>query len=214
MNLPFTLDQFLGVFVSYNTTIWPTQIFLNILALVAIALVIRPSAPSRIISAILGSLWLWTGIVYHLLFFSSVNPAARLFALLFIVQGLIFLIFGALRSDLSFHFQKGLKGYAGAVLLAYGLIVYPLLGYLLGHVYPSTPTFGAPCPTTIFTFGILLWTNRKVKFYIIVLPLLWSVIGFGAALKLGIMEDVGLLLAGLIGTFLLFFKRSNSYIVN
>jgi|WetSurMetagenome_2_1015567.scaffolds.fasta_scaffold1055146_2 hypothetical protein len=35
MNLPFTIDQFLGVFISYNTSIWPVQIALNALALVA-----------------------------------------------------------------------------------------------------------------------------------------------------------------------------------
>jgi hypothetical protein len=36
------------------------------------------------------------------------------------------------------------------------------------------------------------------------IPLLWSIIGFGAAVKFGIYEDVGLLVAGLtaIGTII------------
>ena len=203
MNLPFTLEQFLGVFVSYNTTIWPAQIILNLLALIAIILTLRGRPPSRIISVILASLWVWTGVVYHLLFFAVVNPAALLFGVLFIIQGMVFLIFGSLRSAISFRFQSTPQGYAGAVFLAYGLLIYPVLGYFLGHLYPSSPTFGAPCPTTIFTFGLLLWTNRHVAFYIIVLPLLWSIIGFGAALNLGILEDVGLLIAGLVGTVFL-----------
>jgi hypothetical protein len=119
------------------------------------------------------------------------------------VQALIFFIFGVWRSELSFHFERTLHGYAGAVFLAYALVVYPVLGYLLGHSYPSSPTFGAPCPTTIFTFGMLLWTNKRVRLVVFAIPFLWSLFGFSAALKLGIYEDVGLLLAGLVGAFLL-----------
>jgi hypothetical protein len=203
MDLPFASDQFLGVFRAYNTSIWPAQIFLVLLALVAVVLACRSNVPSRTISAILGFLWLWTGIVYHLMFFLAMNPAAMIFGALCVAQGAIFLILGVWRSDLLFHFERSLNGYAGAVLIGYALVVYPVLGHLLGHSYPSSPTFGAPCPTTIFTFGLLLWTSKKVKFLVYLIPFLWSLIGFSAALKLGILEDVGLLLAGLMGAFLL-----------
>jgi len=37
-------------------------------------------------------------------------------------------------------------------------------------------------------------------------PLLWSLIGFGAALSLGIREDFGLLVAGALGTVLLIWR--------
>ncbi|WP_414541485.1 DUF6064 family protein [Nostoc sp. CCY0012] len=29
--------------------------------------------------------------------------------------------------------------------------MYPLIGYALGRIFPTSPTFGVPCPTTIFT---------------------------------------------------------------
>jgi hypothetical protein len=203
MNIPFSPEQFFGVFVGYNTTIWPTQIVLNLLAVVAIALCLRPNVPSRIVSAILGALWMWTGVVYHIMFFSTVNPAAFLFGLIFVAQGFLFVVLGSFRQALMFRFQRTLRGYAGWVLIVYGLLVYPLLGYLLGHVYPASPTFGAPCPSTIFTLGLLLWTTNKVKPYLFILPFLWSIVGFLAALSLGVFEDVGLLLAGVVGTALL-----------
>jgi hypothetical protein len=209
MTLPFTLEQFLGVFAAYNRSIWPIQVLLNALGILAILLCFRSNVPSRSVSAILAVLWIWTGTVYHLLFFSSINPAAFLFGGLFIVQGALFFTIGVVKQRILFDFQRTLRGFIGVVLLLYGLLVYPILGYVLGHVYPYSPTFGAPCPTTIFTFGLLLWTTNRERWYLLVLPGLWSVVGFIAALKLGIQEDIGLLVAGIAGTILLSTRRDS-----
>jgi hypothetical protein len=207
MQLPFTIEQFLAVFAAYNTSVWPMQIILNLLGILAIGLCFRSTVPSQVIAAILAVLWAWTGVAYHWMFFAAVNPAAKIFALLFIAQAGIFLVLGMLKRSLVFGFEKSWKSYIGAVLLLYGMLVYPVLGHILGHTYPSCPTFGAPCPTTIFTFGLLMWTKGRVKWYILILPLIWSLIGFGAALKLGIYEDVGLLVSGLVGTIVLLATR-------
>jgi hypothetical protein len=65
----------------------------------------------------------------------------------------------------------------------------------------------APCPTTIFTFGLLLWTRGRVPGWLLAVPTLWALIGFTAALTLGILEDTGLLVAGLLGTGLLLYRN-------
>ena len=96
-----------------------------------------------------------------------------------------------------------------SVFLVYALIVYPALGYWFGHRYPAAPTFGLPCPTTIFTLGMLLWTDRRVPLYLLPMPLVWSFIGIWAAVSLGMTEDFRLLPAGLIGA-LLIILRDNS----
>jgi hypothetical protein len=70
-----------------------------------------------------------------------------------------------------------------------------------------TPTFGVPCPTTIFTFGMLLWTKREIPLYIAIIPLLWSLVGLSAALSFGMKEDSGLVVAGVSG-FLLIVLRN------
>jgi hypothetical protein len=88
----------------------------------------------------------------------------------------------------------------------YSFVIYPILGYLFGHVYPKNPTFGLPCPTTIFTFGLLLWTDKIVPKYVLVIPSIWSLIGFVAALFLGIKEDYGLLIAGVLGSILILIR--------
>lgn len=207
MELPFTPQQFLGVFAAYNRAIWPAPVVAYVLGLTAVALAIRrPPVSGRTISLILAVFWLWMGAVYHILFFSEINPAAYLFGGLFLVQGLLFLIAGGLLGKLDFQVRADLSGFAGGVLVVYAMVIYPALGTLLGHGYPSSPVFGvAPCPTTIFTLGLLLWTRGRAPGWLFLIPVLWSAIGFLAALQLGILEDIGLLIAAVVaGTMLLY----------
>jgi len=197
----------MGIFEKYNIAVWPMQIILVLIALSALFLSFRKfSYSDKFISAILGFFWLWIGIVYHLTYFTSINTAAYLFGALYIIQGLIFIFVGGIKSKLSFKLQPNSYGIIGSLFILYALIIYPILGYFLGHVYPKSPTFGLPCPTTIFTFGLLLWTDKIVLKYVLVIPLIWSMIGFGAALSLGVKEDYGLLIAGVSGFILIFIR--------
>ncbi|HNE23283.1 MAG TPA: DUF6064 family protein, partial [Leptospiraceae bacterium] len=194
MKIPFTTEQFLGVFAAYNQSVWPAQVALFAAALVILALSLKTFSFSSIMSgSILGVLWIWMGIAYHIVQFTSINPAAYVFGIACILQGLIFL-WNGFRRTLEFRFSWDVRGWAGGLLILYALILYPIVGSLLGHVYPSSPTFGLPCPTTIFTFGMLLWV-RKPPLIVLIIPVLWSIVGFSAALQLGIKEDVGLPMA-------------------
>ena len=133
----------------------------------------RKPSRNKIISGLLGLLWLWTGVVYHLIFFTTISPPAHLFGTLFIIQGLLFLYEGVARNRLSFRASRRFDGILGAVFIAYALVIYPLIGYALGRIFPSTPTFGTPCPTTtIFTFGLLLWADRKISLSLLIIPAL------------------------------------------
>jgi hypothetical protein len=207
LSLPFTLDQFLGIFERYNLAVWPMQIVLVLLAVLTLFLAFKKiSYSDKTISVVLGFFWLWIGIVYHLVYFADINKAAYLFGVLFIIQGLIFLFVGGVKSKLSFRFQSSSYGIIGSLFIFYALIIYPVFGFFFGHVYPKNPTFGLPCPTTIFTFGLLLWTDKIVPKYVLVIPLIWSIIGFGAALSLGVKEDFGLLIAGVLGFVIIFIR--------
>ena len=208
MKLPFTLEQFLDIFRQYNISVWPVQVFLVVLALVATYfLIFRKSYSDKIIVFVLAFLWLWMGIVYHLIYFSSINKAAIVFGSLFIFQGLLLFYFGIMKDKLKFQFRLNRYGITGMALIMFTLIVYPLLGYWLGHVYPESPTFGLPCPTTIFTFGIFLFSSSRIPFIVIIIPAIWSIIGFSAAISLGMKEDTGLLIAGLICTIMTIHKN-------
>jgi hypothetical protein len=214
MKTPFTVEQFLSVFQQYNNSVWPMQVFFYMLGVCAIVLIFyRNKVSNRLISGMLAFLWLWTGIVYHLGFFSSINKAAYAFGAAFIIQGIIFLVAGVVRSGLSFRVRSDVYGILGFIFLVYALVIYPILGSYLGHRYPSSPTFGLPCPTVIFTFGILLFTEKKVSFLVLLIPLLWSILGFSASFTFGIYEDLGLLAAGLTGTGALLIRNRRNLVV-
>jgi hypothetical protein len=208
MNLPFTVEQFLQVFQRYNLTIWPIQMVLLLLAVTTMGLAFtrKNFSSNKIITAILSLFWLWMGVAYHIAYFASVNKAAYVFGGFFLVQGLLFLWNGVLKSKLHFRFYRDKFGISGLILMAYAIFIYPILGYVFGHSYPRSPTFGVPCPTTIFTFGMLLWTDEKLPKYLLIIPLLWSFIGFTAGWKLGMWEDLGLLVAGVLGTVMILIR--------
>jgi hypothetical protein len=195
MSLPFSLEEFLQVFREYNEAIGIAPLALMLLAggLVALA---RRSGRHRLISAGLAILWLWSGLIYHLTFFSEINPAARLFGAMFVIQGALLTWFGVVRRSLLYTPRRTSAGFAGATLIAYALVVYPILGWAQGHGYPHGPSFGAPCPTTIFSIGMLLWTVEAIPIAVAVIQLAWAVIGTLAATQLGIHEDLGLSVAG------------------
>ncbi len=208
MNLPFSGDQFLSVFEDYNQTVWPAQIILILAGFTTVWFSLKPARRSdRLISCLLSALWLWTGIMYHLAFFTKINPAAYLFGGAVILQGLLFIYYGLISHRLSFRFTPDIYGFTGAVFISYSMVLYPLLGYFLWHVYPEAPTFGLPCPTTLFTFGLMFWTTLRMPWIVLVIPFLWSVIGFSAAVTLGMYEDTGLLVAGGTGLILLLLKN-------
>lgn len=198
--MPFTVEQFLNVMENYNLTVWPMQVIFNILALVMIFfLFTKAKIGNHFINLGLSFLWVWIGIVYHLVYFTSINPAAYLFGIFNIIQGLLFFYFGFIKQGLKFTIKKDWPGILGGIFILYALIIYPVLGASFGHVFPRNPTFGLPCPTTIFTFGILLFALKKVPWYLIIIPLIWSLIGSAAAVKLTIYEDYGLGIAGVAG---------------
>jgi hypothetical protein len=204
MDLPFSLVDFLNVFKNYNHSIFPLQIVFYFAAFLCIYFLFTGNKnATRIISMALSFFWLWMGIVYHIVFFSEINKAAYIFGGLFILQGIMFAGCGLIRKKLSFEYTKSIVNKVGLILIAYALIIYPVLGHNLGHAYPYSPTFGLPCPTTIFTLGILLFANKKMPMHLLIIPLLWSVIGFTAAFTLTIYEDIGLIVAGVTSFVLL-----------
>jgi hypothetical protein len=211
MTLPFTLHQFLDVFRRYNESVWPMQWVLNALAIAAVlATLSRGRGLSRLATGIVAALWLWTGVAYHVVFFRTINPVALLFGLAFIAEAALIAWLGGVRQRLQFDLRADVSGRVGAALIAYALVAYPLISYALGHRYPAAPTFGVPCPTTIFTFGMILLCRPPRPRVLIVIPVLWSLLGVVAALRLGMWEDVGLVIAAILVTFAVLNQRSDA----
>jgi hypothetical protein len=169
------------------------------LAVLAVGAAVRDrKSRSRFVSCVLAVFWLWMAIAYHWMYFSQINRAALVFGGLFAVQSVLFVWLGIIQDRLRFGCPRGWKRAGGIAVLAYGLVAYPILNDFLGHKFPNTPTFGLPCPTTIFTFGILWWLRPPVPIAIYFIPWLWAVIGGSAAFLLGVPQDLGLFAAGIV----------------
>jgi len=196
MQLPFSAEQFFGVFRAYNAAVWPIQWLLAALALAAFAaaFVSNPHA-SRAASAILAVLGLWTGVAYHLVFFSPINPLAYAFAAIAVGGALAFAWHGVVRDRLVFRIRPGARSAIGVALVGYALVAYPLWSTAIGHRYPELPTFGLPCPTTLFTIGMLGFLQPPYPRVVLFAPLAWSLIGAQAAFLLGVTPDLALLAA-------------------
>ena len=211
MQLPFTVDQFYDVFRTYNTTLWPAQIFLVALALVAIVLVAFPRRWSGLwVSVILATLWAWLGLAYHVAFFTTINPLAYGFAGVSLVGSLFFLWQGVRYRRLEFRLCFNARTVVGVLLVVFALAIYPAWAVLAGHTYPSLPTFGLPCPTTIFTIGLLAFTVAPYPRSPFIVPVLWALVGGQAAFVLGVPQDLGLLVAGMAGIALIVRARPTS----
>jgi len=197
--LPFTREQFLGVFADYNTAVWPAQVVAYVLGLAVVAALLRPSpARHRVVAGVVAAMWAWTGVAYHGVFFARINPVALGFGALFVVQGMLFLVAGVGQRRLVFAPSPGIASVLGWVLVAYSMLLYPLLGQWSGHGYPALPMFGvAPCPVTLFTFGVLLLTLAPVPRWLLIIPLAWSLVGGSAAFMLGVPQDWPLFFSGL-----------------
>ncbi len=205
---PFTADQFFQVFASYNTAVWPAQILLVGAAVLCLVLAFRPERRAgKAIVFVLAALWAWMAVAYHWAFFAEINPAARIFGALFLLEAALLLWVGYRTDDLRFEPRRDLFGVAGGILIIYALGVYPLVGMGLGHRYPAQPTFGLPCPTTIFTVGMLIWVKPKVPWGPLIVPLVWSAIGMTAVFYFGVLEDTMLPVATISAAVLTLMKN-------
>ena len=195
----FTVEQFLNVFERYNEALWPMQIVAYAvgIALVGLALT-KWKRAGAVIFGVLAAMWAGMAVGYMWMYFADINPAAKLFGAIFLAQAVLLAAMAVRERGAPYGGKRDARTWIGLALITYAMLVYPLLGMALGHGYPRAPMFGlVPCPTTIFTFGMLLLAGRP-KRLLLWLPLVWSVIGFFAAIKFGIREDIGLLLAGIV----------------
>src|SRR5512134_1585007 len=176
--LPFTREQFVQVFVHYNQAVWPAAVVAYLVGLGVIGALLRPSrASGRVVGGGLALMWIWSGVVYHGLFFATINRAALAFGALFALQGLLFAHAAVLRGDLRWSRSNGWRTWTGWAFIAYATVLYPLIGLVTGHGYPALPMFGiTPCPVTLFTLGVLLLAH-PVPRRLLAIPFLWALVG-------------------------------------
>ncbi len=207
MSVPFTFDEFLEMLERFNTEWWPVHLIMYTLAVAAIYFAVRKTRYSgKVVTAILVFFWIWVGAVFNLLYFSKFYPMAYLFVVLFILEGIILAVAGLFWQRLTFRVRADLFGLVGAILIIYALIGYPLIANFTGRGYPHLLLTGMmPCPTAIFTLGLLLWSEKPIPKIVPVIPVIYALTGF-VPVKLGVVEDIGLIAAGILTAILLIYR--------
>lgn len=196
MTLPFSREAFLDTFGAYNLALWGVAAGLWFATAVVAWVWWRDSRRSQaLVLALLAVHWWWSGLVYHWVYFRAINPAASVFAAVFVLQGLILARAAVTgrqpRTDLARWRQLTACGF-----ISFGL-AYPIIGVITGLTWPRLPLFAVPCPTTLVTAGWLIG-SRGVPRVASVIPLLWAAIGSTAAASLGIRADLALVAAAVV----------------
>jgi hypothetical protein len=105
------------------------------------------------------------------------------------------LLAGVVQGRLSFAPWRNAWAPVAWGLVAYSL-VYPAINAAQHLSVSRIPTFGVPCPTTIFTAGMLMLAS-PASWRLSIVPVIWSLIGGSAAFLLGVRADYGLPIAGI-----------------
>jgi hypothetical protein len=178
--LLFSPHTYYRLFEIYNAAIWPVQLAAIGLGLAILVLLLRPAAQpprTRAIAAVLAACWIWVAIAFHAHRYATINWAAVYFAWAFGLEAAlwIWIAFGGGR--LTFERPVGLGGRVGVGIFLFALAVAPLAAPLLGRGWKSAEVFGvAPDPTVLATLGLLLVARGRGRGWLMVIPVIWSVI--------------------------------------
>jgi hypothetical protein len=149
-------------------------------------------------------LWLFSAGFFIFALVAIYKPA-YVFGGAFVIQAAIFFAC-VMKPRLSFAFARDFYTAVGLLFIAFAMIGYPVLGYFIGHRYPQSPPFGlTPCPLSVFTFGLLLFTESRVPKWILAIPFLYA-LGGVLPVSIGVTEDLAMLLAGVVGTALILYR--------
>jgi len=192
---PSTYDRLIEL---YNLAIWPAQAVaaaagVAIIALLASAIPYR----ERIACTLLALAWLWIAWAFLWQRYAEINWAAPWLAAAFAVQALLLVVLGG-----GLALPRGGREVAFAIaVIAFCVGAYPLLAPLSQRGWPTAEMFGVlPDPTAIATIALLAAGRARVRWVLLVIPLLVCAVG---ALTLWAMDDWRALVVALGAAFAL-----------
>lgn len=175
--LLFSHRVYLRLFELHNTATWPAQVATLMIGAAILFAAVKPHPLARrLVPLILGVIWLWVAWAFFGVRYATINWAAPHVAVVFALQGVALCAIGigpglALAADQ----HRTTTGRAGLLMLAVGVLFYPLIAPALGRPVAAAEFFGiAPDPTAIATLAILSLSAGSARWLLMVVPLLWS----------------------------------------
>ena len=211
--LLFSPRTYFRMFELYHAQIWPIHVVV-LVSVVAIAWLTRRQEElrGRAIAGLLAVSWIWVAIAFHLQRYATINWAARYFAALFAIQGLLLVWYGLVRGRLRFGISRHPEAYMAVGLLLVAFVFEPIAGRIAGRTWRQVEIFGVtPDPTAIATLALLALSTPRAPRALAVIPAAWCAIGGATLWALGSAEAWVVLLAGLSGLVLAIVPRSTSH---
>jgi hypothetical protein len=185
--LPFDAGSLFGAFAYYHMAFWPLPWLA--LASSAATLLLAARGFARAALLLLAAGWIWVGAAWHIATFAGLNFAAPIYGALFILQGVL-LAWAATSGQTSLRFRRRPRDWAGLGLAVTALAGYPLLDLLSGVAWPAVRLPGSdPCPTALFTLGVLLLAEGRSAAGLMMLPALWTLAAGATGWVIGIGHD-------------------------
>lgn len=209
------MNTLLDCFESYNKKIFPLQILFAIIAICLISfLVLTPGTAlvTILFNIFLSITFIWIAVAF-IYFVGDLRKrfpfASYATAAAYLPLAVIF-IFNIFLKQTAYEIsQFNWRFYTSVFIMCWGIILYPLSGYFIGHRYPRVPLFGAmPCPTNIFAIGFLTaFASNQLEITAIYILSSMAVVGGVKAAFIGyervrIYEDIALLVVGVYGLWL------------
>lgn len=182
--LPLSAETWFAVVEHYRTVTWPAAPVGTVLALIVIALTLRPETrfAGRIASGLLALGWAWTGLVFFRHHLGPLTFAGEPLALVFAGQALLL---GWAGARLGLHWSR-----RALVLAAVPLAVVPL-GILT-----------EPTPLAAFTLSVVLMAQGRKPWYLLPLPVAWLAVSAWAGVEFGAWQMLIAVAAGAVATVL------------
>jgi hypothetical protein len=133
--------------------------------------------------------WAWVGIVFHLMFFTRINPAAWAFGILFVAHAALLASYAFRKDRIILEWNGTIEHVLALCLMAYALF-YPALSLFSAGLSLAAPLFLVPCPLLVFETGLLMTVRPPAPRTLSVVPVIWSVIGGSAAVLFGVLPDL------------------------
>jgi hypothetical protein len=156
---------------AWNRDLWPLQPALVVAGLLlAWVAARRPTRATPWVTGVLALAWAWVGWAFHRERFASINTGAPWFAVAFFVEAVLLLALGSRAADRS---PRTWLRMSGLVMATAAVVLYPLAAPAMGRGWAQAEVAGAaPDPTALLTIGLLLALPLRLRWALLLIPLL------------------------------------------
>ncbi len=192
--IPFSPDVYVSMFGGYNGTYWPALLAAVVLGGVMLYCLKRADRTAgRVLALIVGASWIWTGWAFHIETYADLNWAAVPFGILFIVQGVLSVLWGGLLGRFEIIAGRTRSVEIGVVLLFAALALHPLLTFFMQMPIETTHGFAiTPATTALISVAVLFTVYGRASFWLLIWPVLWSAWDLASAWTMMLYRDAAL----------------------